>query len=169
MSTAFPSRSSITSTRTWSADPEPADNRTPLLINRAGEFRQRPGKPDEYHVNDGRIVFAGNYMQTYTRLTTMESANESARHAVNAILEDAGFDGDPCMIAPPELHEFQDLRWLVELDERLWELGLPHALDIVDAERVFALLYDPYELRRMVREAIRRWRGGGGNGIRLTV
>lgn len=33
------------------------------------------------------LVFAGTYLKTFTRLTTMESANESARHAVNAILD----------------------------------------------------------------------------------
>jgi hypothetical protein len=40
-----------------------------------------------YLVHWNRLVFAGAYTRTFTRLTTMESACESARHAVNAILD----------------------------------------------------------------------------------
>lgn len=39
-----------------------------------------------YLVHWDRLVFAGTYMRTFTRITTMEAANESGRHAVNAIL-----------------------------------------------------------------------------------
>ena len=42
-----------------------------------------------YPVHYNGLVFAGTYLRTFTRLTTMESANESARHAVNAILDHA--------------------------------------------------------------------------------
>ncbi|MGH9884086.1 MAG: hypothetical protein ACREBE_01050, partial [bacterium] len=42
-----------------------------------------------YVMHFGNLVFAGTYMRTFTRLATMESANESARHAVNAILDHA--------------------------------------------------------------------------------
>ncbi|HZI16767.1 MAG TPA: phytoene dehydrogenase, partial [Myxococcus sp.] len=38
-------------------------------------------------VHWGKLVFAGTYLKTFTRMTTMESANESARHAVNAIID----------------------------------------------------------------------------------
>jgi hypothetical protein len=145
-------------------------NQTPLIINRAGEFRRRPGEPEKYRLHDGRLVFAGICMQTYTRLTTMESANESARHAVNAILKAEGFEGDPCMVVDPEDHEFQDLRWLVELDRRLWKLGLPHVLDILGTERAMALLYDPSELQRAIKQVAGSlgWRSKR-SGIRLTV
>jgi hypothetical protein len=47
-------------------------------------WRHREGG---YVVHFDRLVFAGTHMQTFTRLTTMEAANESARHAVNAILD----------------------------------------------------------------------------------
>jgi hypothetical protein len=40
-----------------------------------------------YLIHWGKLVFAGTYMRTFTRMTTMESANESARHAVNAIID----------------------------------------------------------------------------------
>src|SRR5678815_1202997 len=62
-------------------------------------------------------------------LRQMEAANESARHAGNAILKAYGFVGDICQTVDPERHEFQDLRWLAELDYRLWAAGLPHLVD----------------------------------------
>jgi hypothetical protein len=40
-----------------------------------------------YPVHWEGLVYAGIYLRTFTRMTTMESANESARHAVNAILD----------------------------------------------------------------------------------
>ncbi len=40
-----------------------------------------------YPVHWDSLVYAGIYLKTFTRMTTMESANESARHAVNAVLD----------------------------------------------------------------------------------
>ncbi|MEO8183747.1 MAG: hypothetical protein ABI895_33375 [Deltaproteobacteria bacterium] len=84
---------------------------TPFLVNNVGDWVNRPGSDpwdpetdgipadlvDEpqvwqadhggYQVHYHKIVFAGTYMRTFTRMTTMEAANESARHAVNAILD----------------------------------------------------------------------------------
>jgi hypothetical protein len=77
----------------------------------------------------GNIVFAGTYMKTFTRLTTMESANESARHAVNAILDDAGIACDRCEIWDIEDFEFDDLAWFKELDRSLMERKRPHFMD----------------------------------------
>jgi hypothetical protein len=64
---------------------------------RAGDSRpaiERPTGDDVwqadhggYLVHWGCLVFAGVYMKTFTRMTTMEAANESARHAVNAVLD----------------------------------------------------------------------------------
>lgn len=54
-------------------------------------WSSRPGLADdgsvEYSVNHKRWVLCGTFMATYTRMTTMEAANESARHAVRAILK----------------------------------------------------------------------------------
>ena len=113
------------------------ENKAPLLINRPGEWRLRPGDPGRYQVYFDRLVFAGTYMKTYTRLTTMEAANESARHAVNAILLEAeraaptGRAGNLCSIWPLEEREIEDLRFLRDLDARLVKRGLPHLLDIL--------------------------------------
>lgn len=40
-----------------------------------------------YQVHDNSVVFAGTWTKTFTRMTSMEAACESARHAVNAILD----------------------------------------------------------------------------------
>ncbi|HZZ45472.1 MAG TPA: FAD-dependent oxidoreductase [Pseudonocardia sp.] len=40
-----------------------------------------------YPVHHNSVVFAGTWTRTFTRMTTMESACESARHAVNAVLD----------------------------------------------------------------------------------
>jgi len=50
----------------------------------AGVWQARHGG---YLVHWDKLVFAGTYMRTFTRMTTMESANESARNAVNAIID----------------------------------------------------------------------------------
>lgn len=142
-------------------------NLTPFLINLPGQWRTRPGfipeggrhayaddecagrpplAPREimYRVSCRRWVLAGSYMPTYTRLTTMESANESGRHAVNAILhalieceEENAYNsagksfGDFCRVWNPEEHEFDDLEPLKRLDAALLAEGLPHFMDIL--------------------------------------
>jgi len=92
----------------------PTQNLAPYLIPIVGDWKNRPGpepwdpldfrseekKPAAdlpkdlwqaphggYPVHWDRLVFAGTYLKTFTRMTTMESANESARHAVNAIMD----------------------------------------------------------------------------------
>jgi len=148
----------------------PDRNLTPLIINRTGRFNERPGEPHPdrgYRLQPGRIVFAGTYMQTYTRMTTMEAANESGRHAVNAILESEHFEGDRCMIADPEQYEIDDLKWLVEIDRGLWELGLPHFVDILRLEELPDSLYSPEMVARMLAPHV-RMPGGRARGLRVS-
>ena len=40
-----------------------------------------------YQVHNNSVVFAGTWTKTFTRMTSMEAAGESGRHAVNAILD----------------------------------------------------------------------------------
>lgn len=98
-------------------DERPELNLTPYLVPIVGDWQYRPGgdpwspaygyqrrnrgehhqgpKPPSawcaehggYWVHFDRVVFAGSYTRTFTRLTTMEASNESGRHAVNAILD----------------------------------------------------------------------------------
>lgn len=125
-------------------------NRSPFLLNNAGMWELRPGRGDtdesiEYdvHFSDQgyqRLVLAGTYMRTRTRIVTMEAANESARHAVNAILRDArarlpeGRIGQPAPIWDPEERELPDLTHLKELDGQLHRWGLPHLFQTLDLE-----------------------------------
>jgi hypothetical protein len=116
-------------------------NGSPFLVNETGAFPTRPGRlsttPNhskcisQYAVIAKRYVLAGTYMQTFTRLTSMESANESARHAVNAFLQAWNIGGDRCDISDPEDHELEDLQWFKDLDEELLTRGMPHFVDIL--------------------------------------
>jgi hypothetical protein len=113
-------------------------NESPLLINRPGLWKSRPGTPGDYEVALGQVVFAGTYMKTFTRLTTMEAANESARHAANAVLKagDASVAaaerrGNLCPFWDPEQNEIQDLDFFKEIDQQLLDMNRPHLVDIL--------------------------------------
>lgn len=125
-------------------------NETPFLVNLTQQRQDFPERPGRYGVYFDRIAFAGTYVRTHTRLVTMEAANESARHAVNAILRhrrsklrseaagkarvDRGVVGQDCEIFDPEARELEDLGLLKRLDEELVARGLPHMLDILGIE-----------------------------------
>ncbi len=125
----------------------PSFNDDPYLITKTGQYRSRPGKPGKYKVLCNSLVFAGTYMQTYTRMTTMEAANESARHAVNAILDHAQRKPrrtwERCAIADPEEDEVPDFAYLIELDHKLLKAGLPHLVDILGLREVPKALLRP--------------------------
>ena len=72
----------------------PWENSSKFLASLYSVKSPRPGyDPDcvgkrevKYSLNHGRWVMCGTFMGTHTRITTMEAANESARHAVKAVL-----------------------------------------------------------------------------------
>lgn len=66
-----------------------ATNRTPLFVNTVGSWQHRP--PAD--VGFDNLYLAGDYVRTNADLATMESANESARRAVQALLDADGFTG----------------------------------------------------------------------------
>jgi hypothetical protein len=137
----------------------PARNHAPFLINVVGDWENRPqGDPWSpsdlssrhgcgYPVHYNNLVVAGTHLRTFTRMGTMETANESARHAVNTILEHATLHpprppgrrlmseqkrpedvdkqttayGDYCEIWNPEDYEFEDLEFLRLVDQHLME------------------------------------------------
>ncbi len=84
----------------------PAKEKTEFLASMAGMKKPRAGlrpvgpdghvcvgvKEIEYDLNFKRWVLCGTFMATRTRMTTMESANESGRHAVAAILRRLSMD-----------------------------------------------------------------------------
>jgi uncharacterized protein with NAD-binding domain and iron-sulfur cluster len=119
----------------------PFENLSPYPVNLAGDWDNHPGsvEGDAYEIFKG-LVLAGAYVKTRTRLTTMESANESARRAVNGILDDYR-RSDPavsgrCQIWNPEENEVDDLGLLKDIDAALMERGLPHMLEILDVEKL---------------------------------
>ena len=66
----------------WTTKPSPQFWQSNL--ERHNVFQARHGG---YQVHDNSVVFAGTWTKTFTRMTSMEAACESARHAVNAILD----------------------------------------------------------------------------------
>jgi len=116
-------------------------NDSPYLTTAPGRYPAWPGAVGDYRVRFGNLVLAGSYMKTCTRLVTMESANESGRHATNAILRahlaspsDEVFVGVGPELWDPEDYELRDLDYLKRLDARLYEEGLPHAFEILRLE-----------------------------------
>jgi uncharacterized protein with NAD-binding domain and iron-sulfur cluster len=61
-------------------------NDTSLLVNLPGSFARRPKATTAIP----NFYLAGDYVQTYTDLASMEAANEAARRAVNGILDRTG-------------------------------------------------------------------------------
>lgn len=142
-----------------------------------------------YRMGWGQWMLAGTFMKTHTRMTTMEAANESARHAVNRILHhlahrrradphappSAGvLMGDYCPTWDPEENELDDVEPLKRLDRKLFERGLPHLVDILRIERFAKNAADSDALDRLrgLLDAARGFAGGGhsaeGSGGWLT-
>jgi len=146
-------------------------NETPFLVNAVdfdSAFSELPG---EYQVHDEGIVFAGTYLRTFTRLVTMESANESARHAVNAIIrhgrEQKGKDtGQECEVFDPEEHEIDELAPFKEIDAGLIERGLPHWMDILRVEERVQEAFDSGE-RSLERALLKAFESTGALGREL--
>ena len=97
-------------------------NQEPLLINTVGSWWNRP----EAATRIPNLVLAADYVRTHTDIATMESANEAARRAVNAILVDSESAAAPCAVWPLEEPDiFAPQR---KLDELCFRRGLPHVL-----------------------------------------
>jgi uncharacterized protein with NAD-binding domain and iron-sulfur cluster len=74
------------------------------------------------------FFLAGDYVRTDVDLATMEGANESARRAVNALLDADNSGAERCHIwelfRPPEMEP------LKRVDEVRYQLGLPNTFDL---------------------------------------
>lgn len=175
-------------------------NTAPFLINRPiengwFEWDCRPGTVHLYsdaanplkgrdHVeldrHFGRWVVAGNHTKSFTRMSTMESANESARHAVNSILHHlAGLDanqdkrrvwpsrssydghrsagvlmGDPAPVWDMERDELPDLAFWKRVDRRLYESGVDHMVDILELhDQLESWFIQMVELERIIKQS----------------
>lgn len=108
----------------WNAERGENANADPLLINTAGSWELRP----EAHGGVENLYLAGDYVRTGIDLATMEGANESARTAVNALLDVTGSDAPRCrtftLWRAPELEPFR------RADADAYAAGRPNAFDI---------------------------------------
>lgn len=111
----------------WFLDPSvefPAPNETtnaePLLINTVGSWDHRPEASTEVP----NLYVAADYVRSHTDLATMEGANETARRAVNGILDDLNSDEDRCEVWP--LKEPEVFEPMKAYDRLRFKMGLPH-------------------------------------------
>jgi hypothetical protein len=94
-------------------------NEEPLLVNKVNTWPLRP----EAYTGISNFFLASDYVRTYTDLATMEGANEAARRAVNAILQQAGDKKPLCKIW--KLHEPDVMAVYRWHDRRRFKKGLP--------------------------------------------
>ena len=101
-------------------------NDDPFLMNSVGSWELRP----EASTALANLFLAADYVRTYSNVdfATMETANEAARRAVNALLKAAGAAQVPpvAMFSGFELPEFARAK---DVDRERWRQGLPHVLD----------------------------------------
>jgi 15-cis-phytoene desaturase len=102
--------------------PRAPHNPDPLLVNIAGSWRHRPDAATELD----NLVVAGDYVRTSTDLATMEAANESARRAVNAILDRVGARQPRCAVM--DMYQPAALAPLRALDRARFALGRSHVM-----------------------------------------
>ncbi|MEV6431046.1 FAD-dependent oxidoreductase [Nocardia sp. NPDC051463] len=109
---------------TWQADQQHNANADPLLINTAGSWECRP----QPHGALENLFLAGDYVRTNVDLATMEGANESARAAVNALLDVAGSNAERCRMYT--LYRTAELEPFRRIDADRYAAGQPNLFDL---------------------------------------
>lgn len=107
----------------WDAAAGRNTNATPLLVNTVDTWDKRPTSRSAIP----NLFLAGDYVQTNIDLATMEGANESARSAVNALLDASGSNAERA--AMYKLYRAPALEAVKRSDAALYRAGLPNALD----------------------------------------
>ncbi|MCM6772667.1 FAD-dependent oxidoreductase [Nocardia sp. CDC159] len=107
----------------WDAARRVNTNADPLLINTAGSWSARP----QAHGALENLFLAGDYVRTTIDLATMEGASESARTAVNALLDVAGSDAPRCRVF--SLYRAPELEPMRQLDATRYAAGQPNMFD----------------------------------------
>jgi uncharacterized protein with NAD-binding domain and iron-sulfur cluster len=100
-----------------------ATNDSPLFANTVGALRHRPSPATAIP----NLLLAGDHVRTDVDLATMEGANESARRAVNALLERSGSRARPARVY--ELYRPAEYEQARRDDAERFRLGLPHAME----------------------------------------
>jgi hypothetical protein len=155
----------------------PVENLSPYPVNLAGDWDNRPGRVDRYYYDLFLgVAITGAYAKTWTRLTTMESANESARRAVNGILVDyrdkhPGRHNVPdrCQLWNPEDNELDDLELLKKIDAALVERGLPHLFEILEIEKLVEGGLEVLDPSAILDAVLGRLGGGPIAGLPVNV
>ncbi|MFI5781349.1 FAD-dependent oxidoreductase [Nocardia sp. NPDC051570] len=108
----------------WDAAARRNTNADPLLINTAGSWAARP----QAHGALENLFLAGDYVQTQVDLATMEGAGESARTAVNALLDVAGSTAERCTLFP--MYRAPQLEPMRQLDATRYAAGQTNMFDV---------------------------------------
>jgi hypothetical protein len=105
-----------------SGTPE-VSNDEPLFIQNTGSWDDRP----EAATAIPNLFLAADYVRTHINVTTMEGANEAARRAVNALLDEAG-SNEPR--APRwDLYRAPEFEPWRQLDAERWRRHEPNFYD----------------------------------------
>jgi uncharacterized protein with NAD-binding domain and iron-sulfur cluster len=112
-----------------------SDNGERLLIN---SVVAQPLRPDA-KTRIRNLLLAGDYVRTYTDLACMEGANEAARRAVNAIIDDLGGGMQYCNVV--NVHEHPQFAAMQAADKACYDsrlgwmcgAGSPIDLELVSA------------------------------------
>jgi uncharacterized protein with NAD-binding domain and iron-sulfur cluster len=108
----------------WNPQLRRNSNETPLLVNTVNSWKDRPTSVTAIP----NLLMTGDFVQTNIDLATMEGANESARMAVNAILDERGSNAERAETF--ELFDPPEFKLLKQVDATLYKAGLPNALDL---------------------------------------
>jgi uncharacterized protein with NAD-binding domain and iron-sulfur cluster len=107
----------------WNAATGSNSNETPLLINTAGSWKNRPKAATKVP----NLFLSGDYVQTNIDLATMEGANESGRAAVTALLQASGSNATPPKMF--KLYRSPDLEGWKQFDAWRYSIGQPNIFD----------------------------------------
>ena len=120
------------------ANPHEEDfNKEPLLVNRVSTWDLRP----DAHTEIPNLFLSGDYVRTFTDLATMEGANESARRAVNCIIQSSNSNAPLCKVW--NLHEPLVLAPFKWKDESRYNKGLPWSPKLPLFARIIITLMKP--------------------------
>src|SRR5690606_11613534 len=109
---------------TWQPEQRRNVNADPLLINTAGSWDARPNS----HGALENLFLAGDYVRTNIDLATMEGASESARGAVNALLDVTESNAPRCRTFT--LYRSPELEPLRQVDADRYARGEPNLFDL---------------------------------------
>lgn len=107
----------------------PPTNHSRLLVHPPGSWQIRPDAGTAIP----NLVLAGDYVRTATDIATMEGANESARHAVNVVLQRAG--STAARVATWPLSEPEEFAPWRALDAKLYAHGKKHLFELMGIRR----------------------------------